>query len=420
MSKDMRATKIKGWFEFYRISCPICGHVGGCMQHKDGEMVACIRTSSDRPFSKNSALPSYLHFLNGDKKRRKIKSQEVKARSEKKLAAGQLHEVYTVMLDKLALTDDHFGHLTSAKRRLNDDQIERRQYRSFPNKPWNIVKEIQEEVNVPLKGVPGFFKANGKYGAFWSIAGRDGILIPYRNEKKQIVGFQYRIDNPPNVAHVKEHKQGLRAVVKEQPNLVQILYDGEIILEQEMDLKQTITVFQEDNFLGWVTLKKGNRYYWLSSANREKGTSSGDPAPVHVSIPSKQLEEWKEGETLKRKKIWLSEGALKCDIAADLLQELLEPEEMQMYGNTFIALPGINAWQLVLPVLEAMGVEEVNMCFDADVVSNVHVRKHLMYCIKTLQQKKYHVNMVIWNEEDGVGIDDLLLQHKIPQFKSLF
>ena len=261
--KTMRRTKLKDWFEFYRIACPICGHVGGCMQHKEGDRVACIRTTSEYPFSKNSALPSYLHFLKGNKKRKKIQTNEVALNSEKKADNNKLHRVYKSMLDKLELSDEHYQHLISKERGLTDAQIQAREYRSFPDKPWNIVKEIQKELNIDdFTGIPGFYETTGKYGKYWTIAGRNGILLPYRNIKNQIIGFQYRVDNPPNAVHVKENREGLIARIKEQPNLVQIVFEGEILYEQRLSLNETVSVFSKDSnqLLGWVTLKKGNRY----------------------------------------------------------------------------------------------------------------------------------------------------------------
>ncbi|MDC3424275.1 DUF3854 domain-containing protein [Aquibacillus sp. 3ASR75-11] len=428
MSRGMRRTRIPGWYEFSRIACPICGHAGGCMQHKDGNAIACIRIESDRYFSKNSSLPSYLHFLKGDKKRKKINDNLVEShQGEKKKGDLTLHNVYTAMLSYLDLDTDHYEHLTSHKRRLTDEQIDEREYRSFPEKPWSIVKQMQQDYGLDnFKGVPGFYEEEGKYGKFWSLTSMNGILIPFRNYKKQIVGFQYRIDNPPNDVKVQDRKHGLRARVIKQPNIVQVHYEGEIILEQEFELNKPITIQYNKNtgalndILGWVTLKKGNRYYWLSSANKPKGTGSGDPAPVHVSVPLKKFSHWETGKTLKAKKIWLSEGPLKTDIASDLIGKVLKPEKIEAHGDTFLALPGVNAWRLALPIMKEMGVEEINLCFDADVVSNIQVKTILMECTKELKKEGYHVNMVIWNEKDGKGIDDLLLNNKIPQFKSLF
>jgi len=420
--KDMRRTKLDGWFEFYRIACPICGHAGGCMQHVDGEAIVCIRVKSETPFSKNSSLPSYIHYLKGDKKRKKINVDEIPIyQGEPKKNDSFLHEVYKAFIDCLDLEESHYQHLISPSRQLTDEQIRERGYRSFPQQPWNIVKDIADITGIEdFSGVPGFFEAEGKYGQYWSIQGMEGILIPFRNHKNEVVGFQYRIDNPPNDVKVQERKQGIRATVIKQPNMVQVSFDGEVLFEREFEMGKTETIMHNSDILGWVTLKKGNRYFWLSSANKNKGTGSGNPAPVHISVPTARLKDWETGETLKARTVWLSEGPIKTDIASDLIEKVFDPQELFVVGDTFLALPGANSWRLALPILKEMEVDEVNLCFDADVVSNPYVRQHLMECAKELKKEGYSANMVIWNQSDGKGIDDLLLNNKVPHFKRLF
>lgn len=53
--------------------------------------------------------------------------------------------------------------------------------------------------------------------------------------------------------------------------------------------------------------------------------------------------------------MWLGEGALKGDIAVDLMANLYDPLEIDQIGDTFISLPGVGAWRLAIPVLKEMG-----------------------------------------------------------------
>ncbi|WP_158587590.1 DUF3854 domain-containing protein [Neobacillus notoginsengisoli] len=416
----MRQTRIKGWFEYYRTPCVICGSTGGCMTHEDGSVVACIRVESDKFFSKNSALPSYLHYLKEDE-RKKIGKHEVEALhpGNPKKDSSSLSSVYTALLDCLELDEEHYSHLISSSRQLMDEQVMIRQYKSFPDKPWETVRLLEDELGIEdFTGIPGFYLKDNKY---WTIAGSKGILLPFRNHFNEIVGFQYRIDNPPNIVEVKVNRPGLKARVKEQPNLVQVTFEGEIILEQEMVLgKKWTTIVHEGDIKGWVRVVKGNRYFWLSSANKPQGTGSGDPAPIHIAVPSSQLKSWKPGNLLKARTVWLSEGPLKCDIAADSIEKLYDPLEIDDIGKTFLALPGVGAWRLAIPIMKEMGVEKVNICFDADAVSNPHVKKHLMECAKELKQQGFNANLIIWNEDEGKGIDDLFLGKRIPHIKKLF
>ncbi|MCM3245657.1 hypothetical protein M3598_23215 [Cytobacillus oceanisediminis] len=56
----------------------------------------------------------------------------------------------------------------------------------------------------------------------------------------------------------------------------------------------------------------GLRCHTFSSAKKPEGTGSGNPAPIHVAVPTSKLKEWKEGVSLKARTEWLSEGPLKC------------------------------------------------------------------------------------------------------------
>lgn len=419
----LRRTSVPGWFEYSKEPCPICGHSGGCMVNKEGEAVACIRKESKTAFSKNSACPSWLHFLKGAKKKRIDVAATSEVEHQQKLESSILNKVYRALLDCTILEDGHYQHLTSAKRGLTDLQIRNREYRSFPSKPWEIVKLIEYETGISdFTGIPGFYKAKGKYGDYWSINGSDGILIPFRNTKNEIEGFQVRIDNPPNDVEIKRLKEGLQARVIKQPNLVQVILEGEIIQETEMELKEENVITYEGRVVGWVTLKKGKRYYWFSSANKECGTGPGSPAPVHVSIPSFQLQSWQVGEQMKTRTVWLGEGPLKGDIAVDLIVELYDQIELHDIGTTILSLPGVGSWRLAIPLLEEMGVEQVNICFDMDAITNPYVKKHLMEAAKELKSRGYRGNIVLWSENDSAsGIDDLLLMRTtLPQIKRLF
>ncbi len=414
----LRKTRIPHWYEYYRTPCPICGHVGGCMVNEKGDRVACIRVESERYFSKNSALPSYLHILT--KNKQKVEIDDVDEYQDTyKSDDSTLDYVYRAFLEYLELTDSHYQHLVSPKRELSDKQIVIRQYSSFPERPWEIVKMLSEDYGITdFRGIPGFYLKDNKY---WTIAGKTSILIPYRNHYNQIVGFQYRIDHPPNVVEIKSNRQGWKAVIKEQPDLVQVLLDGQVIFEKHVPLsKKWTNIIHDGEMLGWVRVAKGQRYYWLSSANKPQGTGSGNPSPIHVAVPISILKKWKSGTLQKAKTVWLTEGPLKADISSDLVEKYYDSSQQRKIGTTFLSLPGVGAWRLALPVMKEMGVENVNLCFDADALSNPQVKKHLIECAKFLKAQGYKGSLVIWNESEGKGIDDLLNNKKLPHIKKLF
>jgi hypothetical protein len=418
MNNTLRRTRIPNWFEFYREPCVICGHRGGCMINAKGDAVACIRIESDRYFSKSSSLESWLHILKPAQKKKMDITQVEQVEESNKRPDHELDIVFRTFMDCIELNQEHYEHLIGPERGLTQQQIYLRGYRSFPRNPRQVCEDMMDHIGDMLEGVPGFCERAGRY----TIKGADGILIPFRNHRNEIVGFQYRINEPPNDVEWKG-VPNVKARVIQQPNIVRVEKDGVVLFEQKVDFKLAYNVFgseaENNRHLGTVRLIKGNRYYWLSSANETKGTGAG-PLPVHVSVPTNMLKTWKTGTPIKAKSVWLSEGALKIDIASDLVEKLYDPLELDEVGRVFVGLPGVGSWRIVLPVLEEMEVQNVNICFDGDVIRNPEVAKHLKNCLVELKNRSYTANLVIWNEKDGKGIDNLLLNSKIPHFKRMF
>ena len=54
------------------------------------------------------------------------------------------------------------------------------------------------------------------------MAGFPGIMIPFRNQYNQIVGWQVRVDEVKNSVHVKSGPTGIQAELVQQPNVVKI------------------------------------------------------------------------------------------------------------------------------------------------------------------------------------------------------
>lgn len=424
MAKTLRRTSAPGgpWFEFYREVCPICGHKGGCMIHDDQNRVVCIRHSSDIEWAKNSAMPGFLHFLDVNPKKYDFSNvSEVEDNPKKEDVA--LNRVYRALIYCTHLNAKHRSHLMSISRQLTENQIKVRQYRSFPEKPWQVVKEVSERLtDSDFVGIPGFYLREGKYGQYFTLNGFTGILIPFRNYFNEIIGFQYRVDDVKNDLTIRNAIKGFEARVVEQPNKVECsLARGKIkVYEGELNKEWKAIRDEKGQLIAEVKLSVGQRYFWLSSANKEGGAGVGNPAPVHVSVPSEDLKQWKTGTKRSVRVVWLGEGPLKNDIAVDKIIELYDPEELEDIGTTMIGLPGVNSWRLALPYLKEMDVEMVNIAFDADAINNQYVKQHLFDCAKMLKSLGYSANVVLWNENDGKGLDDLFLQNKLPVMRRLF
>ena len=385
------------------------------MVNGKGDTVACIRVESDVIFSKR--FVSWVHRLKETRSNRPMDDAIPFVEGHPKAASSELNTVYQALLENSRLTDEHYEHLNGERRQMTDREIAIRDYVTFPEKPWQLAKGLANILGrTDFIGIPGFYET--EYG--WSIAGKTSIMIPYRNIRNEIIGFQTRADHVDNFAQVSPGSiKGLTAQIIEQPDLVSISVDG-VEIEQVRLPKGEVKVVYHGSGNGTVKVKSGLRYMWLSSAIRKNGTGAGDPIPYHVARPTRELESWQTGDVHQSRAVWITEGALKADIAAEHIEKVYTSDELKEYGTTFLAVAGTNTWSGILPVLKEMNVERVNLAFDMDMLGNPQVAQSIRDLAKSLKEEGYSANLAMWNEEDGKGIDDVLINRKFPQLKKLY
>ena len=141
--------------------------------------------------------------------------------------------------------------------------------------------------------------------------------------------------------------------------------------------------------------KDGAKYIWLSSGNKEGGCS------VNQSI--NQIHYTNFASLGKRgiKEICLTEGPLKADVAASLLDV------------PFLAVVGVNNRSQLAKNLKGLksrtGIDTVRLCFDMDRLTNEHVAKAVEKIIALVNDIGFErVYMQKWNPEFK-GIDDYAL-----------
>lgn len=105
------------------------------------------------------------------------------------------HSAYHEMLIHLQLSPKHKADLLS--RGLSEERIEHNMYRSLPSSESarRMLAGILSDFHA-LEGIPGFYVKDGQ----WTIAGRSGLLIPYRDKDGLIQGLQIRLDDEINPA----------------------------------------------------------------------------------------------------------------------------------------------------------------------------------------------------------------------------
>lgn len=129
------------------------------------------------------------------------------------------------------------------------------------------------------------------------------------------------------------------------------------------------------------------RYVWLTSRRLPDGAPA--KAVYHVT--------WTRGIGTRR--IWVTEGPLKADVAA------------QRLGEVVVAVPGINTWRGsgIVKDLRTVGVREVVLAYDADLQTNPYVLKAAFELCRALRSTGLRAWVATWSLAAGKGIDDLLL-----------
>ena len=142
---------------------------------------------------------------------------------------------------------------------------------------------------------------------------------------------------------------------------------------------------------------KAGKYQWLSSTSRG-GPSPG--TPLHVARP--------RGPCAGRR-VWLTEGPLKADIACENLGEIV------------VAVPGIQAIKDYQPTLtrlkERDGIQEVVIALDSDWHSKPQVHKARLLLAERAARLGFMVWLSDWTE-NCKGLDDLLLAGGKPKLEA--
>ncbi|OIJ11505.1 hypothetical protein BKP35_12235 [Anaerobacillus arseniciselenatis] len=331
------------------------------------------------------------------------KPREIIVKESEKASPEQLNKVYKVMLKEFSLQQQHVEHLKEV-RRINVHTANLRSYGSIiqdKKERYIKTKAIKQSVG-NLEGVPGFAEIKGKYGLYWSVVGRSGMLIPFRNINNQLVGFQVMYDERPQLIKADGD---LLVQMKDYNNFSIIQKStGELIGEANRDQLPI------SNELGSISIKLGQKYGWFSSPINPSigiynGAEIGDPLPYHAAVPSKALADWDIFQDNIRNhmnvdEIWWGEGPLKGDIASDFTQKL------------HLQVAGVSQWRLLLEPTKQLKPKRIVIAFDADAQDKedtvgLNVFNAVKEAKKELQPLGIDVAIAMWPSNVAKGIDDL-------------
>jgi hypothetical protein len=415
--KLRRLKNAPGWYEI-KTACPVCGHKGWCSINQEQTIVHCMRIPADDYFDSIIGR-QFRHYLDPDAVP-KTKVEIDMGNAVEKRPVHHLNRVYRALTKELPLSSFHTEHLRTS-RKMTDDAIRLREYRSMPTQErYKVAKAVINRLSEPndLLGVPGFFCVEGRYGPYWTMAGAEGLMVPFRSVTNEITGWQIRVDKPPLELVMKGAIEG--EILEELAPVddgrrrakCKFVISNKIleVIMTENELKECFS--KSKQFIFSVELKQGQRYWWWSSGSKENGSSIGGPLPVHLALPNPCLKYWTVGETpdvmIDCSEVWVTEGPIKADKAADAL---VKP----VFG-----IPGAGAFSLLLEPLKQIGCKHVVFAYDADVVKTPQVEMALEQCVEFFAKNTdMSLSLAMWDISLGKGIDDLTDNGFIPQVSQL-
>lgn len=391
--------------------CPFCGdsrkrqnHGHLYINHRKG-LFKCHRCGEE-----GNALQLYAALENIDTRTayRQLferKKEEEDVFKTKTYRYTHINRVYRDLMNLLPLYERHVRALKN--RGLSENYIFAN-FRSLPDtagERHEVIRQLLHRHN--LQHVPGFFTRNGR----WEMVSGPGILVPVRSLEGEIVGFQVRRDNPGVITayrtgevHLAVEYDGEKlettVLVEENPGEIRIkmvtkkrmkLYHPERVkpgstfkikvLDGETDITKDAVFCVKGPAV--ASSNRTGKYTWFSSAGLPNG--SGATAVPTVII-----------KNVAKKHIWITEGILKAETAATLIEA------------NFVGVPGITSWKKAIEIVKSLEAEEVYVAFDQE--NNPHTREQERQLLENLLAKNIQAMRVTWPEKEGKGIDDLILR----------
>jgi hypothetical protein len=142
----------------------------------------------------------------------------------------------------------------------------------------------------------------------------------------------------------------------------------------------------------------GGKYRWLSSTDKPNGVGSG----VHCHVTRPLTGELQSGT------VWITEGEIKSDLAAERLRA------------TLVSIPGVNSWNRALRDIATLlpNGGRIVAAFDADWRKNPTVHEALWSLCQTCNALGYETLTAQWDPK-WKGLDDLLIAGMAPELKPI-
>lgn len=187
----------RGWRNVHRGDpCEICGKGDWCSRSLDRSWAICRRVDAGGERRLDRAGAEYwLHALGTTRRPAPALPEPV---HRERACSADLDRVYSALLRHLPLEARH-GEMLNA-RGLDAGAIEAGGYRSLPRQGRGRAITKLEGIfgQDLLLSVPGFFLNDGARGAYLSLAGPPGMLVPVRDASGRVLALKVRRDDPGN------------------------------------------------------------------------------------------------------------------------------------------------------------------------------------------------------------------------------
>lgn len=417
------------WYEMVRMNCPICNHKGWCMINGSQSEVICMRKPDA---SKPQKINGTVYSLNS--KGFSIPKEHFNALEEEERQPDHIqHKIHQILINLFGLTDEDKKHLMEV-RKLSEKQIQLRGYFSTSIENlrkqvtpqgttiWEDVLELNGLPRDSWKGVAGFsFDEKHKQVVFKA---EDGIAIPCRNAKGQIVDFQVRIDP-------KKIKFKAKDVSDDKYHVHFKNIDGKCFVTVRLKDDWDTIIFQgfanpnlPVSFNGLdLTFKisQSAKYKFVSSNGEKNGTSARSVphfAFADSILEQAQFDEYGNSlvnliELLPKKNAYITEGFLKGDIIAGFM----DTKDFGKGAQLVICIAGVNVWRKAFYAFKQEKLEKVICMFDTDFVDNDTVYEAMGDMIDLFITSGYPTYILTW--EVGKGFDDCLLSDAPEEQKNV-
>lgn len=345
--------------------CRVCGRPKLCLNLPDKTL--CTTTQSPSRTDKFGIVAGWWHALDGHQATQEPIAQDKPSESRAevpKAIPADLDEIYRYALSFLeGLNRSHRAHLTSSKRGLSMDQVGARGYTSWCEVHTRYIPSGQTVRNSRRILAERLFQ---EFGSRFS----------------EVPGFGIRHQTGREPIPWTSGHSGIYLPAKDTL--------GRIVGAQ-------------------IKADKGPKYSSLSAGPTVTGASSG--LLLHCSRPTGY------GTPLQAaRRVWLTEGILKADIASDLLGEVVVASSGQTFDEATLEV-----------YLRALDPEEVIVALDEDTDKETGSRRAAgrrnterakLKVAHLVHNMGFRVRVASWNPRDGKGLDDFLLAgHHVSEMK---